>query len=103
MTNLWPRRCAILRWPRLTPMVIIVAANRRPSFSPAPTVRVFSNISAAWDEDDQSPIAEADAVFDGRFRYFSGEWLSLGFPPDWHRDPISGQRLPDDGHWSQHR
>jgi len=47
------------------------------------------------------PVAEADAVLAGRWTYFEHLTLDRGFPPDWHLNPLSGQRAPVNRHWSQ--
>jgi hypothetical protein len=44
-------------------------------------------------------VAEAEALREGRFRFFSCTSMEVGFPPDWHRHPVSGARWPR-VHWS---
>lgn len=44
---------------------------------------------------------EAEDALAGRWRYFSRAVYAVGFPPDWHRNPMTGQRLPAERHWSQ--
>lgn len=55
----------------------------------------------AWDTDGRSPCALAEELADGRFRLFGLEPQSLGMPPRWHRNFLSGRDLPHDRHWSQ--
>ena len=45
--------------------------------------------------------AEADCVIAGRWRYFGGPVFSVGRFPDWHRNPMTGQRVPFNRHWSE--
>ncbi len=51
--------------------------------------------------DDLSARTEAEDALAGRWRYFSRVVYAVGFPPDWHRNPMTGQRLPAERHWSQ--
>lgn len=48
-----------------------------------------------------SLVQEAHRIRRGEFRYFSAELGDLGFPPDWHRNPFTGQRTPPSEHWSR--
>lgn len=48
----------------------------------------------------EKTIAEADNVLAGKWRYFSHTVYDVGFPPNWHRNPMTGQTLPVDCHWS---
>lgn len=49
----------------------------------------------------QPPIDEADAILAGNWRYFEGQEFSVGFPPNWHFNPVSQKMLSHDKHWSQ--
>lgn len=46
-------------------------------------------------------LAEVDAALAGRWRYFEHIKFDTGFPPDWHLNPLTGQRAPANRHWSQ--
>lgn len=46
-------------------------------------------------------IAQADAILAGRWPYFSRQSFAVGFPPDWHHNPATGQSVIADRHWSQ--
>lgn len=48
----------------------------------------------------KAPLA-ADAILEGRWPYFSGEPRTVGFPPDWFRDPDSGHAAQPALHWSR--
>lgn len=51
--------------------------------------------------EDSGPVSVADAVAEGTFCYFEHARVDLGFPPDWHRNAFTGQRVPPDRHWSE--
>lgn len=57
----------------------------------------FSSIVASFGDS----TFEADEVLSGRWRYFGTQRLRVGFPPDWHRNPLTDQRAPADRHWSE--
>ncbi len=46
-------------------------------------------------------IAEADSILAGKWRYFSHNVYEVDFPPNWHHNPMTGQLLPADRHWSR--
>ncbi len=46
-------------------------------------------------------LEEADALLDGKFKYFFGSDVEPGFPPDWHLNPITGGRTGQTLHWSK--
>lgn len=46
-------------------------------------------------------IEEANRLLNGELKYFSHEYHKTGFPPNWHKDPITNYQLPIDLHWSQ--
>ena len=52
-----------------------------------------------WDRDHV--IKEADQYLAGIARYFSKTDFQIGFPPDWHLDPLSNHHLPNNKHWAQ--
>ncbi len=37
----------------------------------------------------------------GEFPFFEHAWIPCGRLPDWHRNPLTGQQAPADGHWSR--
>lgn len=46
-------------------------------------------------------IQEANKLLSGELQYFSHEYHKTGFPPNWHKDPITNYQLPIGLHWSQ--
>lgn len=46
-------------------------------------------------------IEEADAVLNGEFCLFSFHKKQLGFPPDWHKNAMTGERCDKSVHWSK--
>ncbi len=49
----------------------------------------------------QSLTDEARQIQQGTFSYFFSEHGQLGFPPDWHLNPFTGQRTSRAAHWSR--
>ncbi|NDJ53946.1 MAG: hypothetical protein GYB68_12800, partial [Chloroflexi bacterium] len=46
-------------------------------------------------------IKQAEAILAGRFPFFERLTFEVGFPPDWHVNPMSGSHIPADRHWSR--
>lgn len=46
-------------------------------------------------------VRQAEALLRGSWVYFGAIPVAAGFPPDWHRNPFSGQLAPVDLHWSE--
>ncbi len=51
--------------------------------------------------DGEAVVGEAEAILAGRWRYFEHTVHEVGFPPDWHANPLTGQRAPADRHWAE--
>ena len=51
--------------------------------------------------DPQTAVEEAERLLNGELKYFAHKFVKTGFPPDWHRDPVSGKRLASNKHWSE--
>src|SRR5690242_5340450 len=49
----------------------------------------------------QVAVNEAERILSGELKYFEHEFIKTGFPPDWHKDPVSGKRLDSKKHWSE--
>ena len=74
-------------WPRPAGAAVLVADSQ------AEAVR---GLPGALD----AARARADAIVEGRVRYFGYPEVSIGADPDWHHDPIAGRDWPL-VHWSQ--
>lgn len=46
-------------------------------------------------------LTQAEDALAGCWLYFNGTSYDVGFPPDWHRNPATGQTIPTDKHWTQ--
>ena len=44
---------------------------------------------------------EAERILNGELKYFAHNFVKTAFPPDWHKDPVSGKRLDSNKHWSK--
>lgn len=76
--------------------------QQRPVFFFEPAqLRDFSSSFAEWDAGGDSPVVLAERLRGGNFRYFAKVDAAVGFPPDWHRNPFSGEGAPTDFHWSE--
>jgi asparagine synthase (glutamine-hydrolysing) len=49
----------------------------------------------------RTAVKEAEKILAGTFRYFSHTDYQIGFPPDWHKDPVTGWKLASQKHWSE--
>jgi hypothetical protein len=49
----------------------------------------------------QIAIDEAERILNGELKYFAHQFIQTGFPPDWHRDPLSEIKLDAIKHWSE--
>ncbi len=54
-----------------------------------------------WDAQATGPVAIADALCEGIFRFFEHQAINLGCPPNWHLHPVTGDEYPVDRHWSE--
>jgi len=45
-------------------------------------------------------VGKADRICDGEFCLYSHCWVTLGDKPDWHRNPLSGEKAPSSAHWT---
>ncbi|MEW6240733.1 MAG: heparinase II/III family protein, partial [Chloroflexota bacterium] len=52
-----------------------------------------------WNQ--QPAMDEADRLLSGELKYFSHTFHKTGFPPNWHKDPVTGIELPAHKHWSE--
>jgi asparagine synthase (glutamine-hydrolysing) len=49
----------------------------------------------------QQAVSQADAVLSGRWVYFGRLSVDAGFPPNWFRNPLTGESAPADRHWAE--
>ena len=49
----------------------------------------------------QPAIDEAERILNGELKYFAHKFFKTGFPPDWHKNPVSGKKLDSHKHWSE--
>jgi hypothetical protein len=54
-----------------------------------------------WDSDTDTPLILADELAAGSLRYFEHTPAAIGSPPQWHKNPFTGQTAPVDRHWSE--
>lgn len=71
-----------------------------PAFFFAAADRVaYQPLFASWDV-AHSPLQEVEQLRCGTLRYFAATTIKARFPPDWHSNPFTGQRINADRHWS---
>ena len=46
-------------------------------------------------------VEESNKLLNGELKYFSHTYQNTNFPPNWHRDPVTGVELDSTQHWSQ--
>jgi len=54
-----------------------------------------------WDKEGKSPLRIVGELEEGILNYFSYIKAQVGFPPEWHCNPFSGENVPPDLHWSK--
>lgn len=82
-----------------------VGAGRRPELaegSSRPDLQIPKELPPAPPWNPQNAIDEADRLLNGEFQYFSRQFVQTGFPPNWHKDPVSGLALEAEKHWSEY-
>ena len=61
----------------------------------------YQKYFSPWDQEGRNPVTLSDNLNRGVFRYFHHRELQVGLPPDWHQNPLTGQRAPAQRHWSK--
>jgi asparagine synthase (glutamine-hydrolysing) len=72
-------------------------------FNPS-QIDAYRNFSALWDAHHMSfisPATVAENVRAGTLQYFEHAPVHTGFPPNWHKNPVTCQEAPVDRHWSR--
>ena len=62
---------------------------------------IFAPILKRWNAGAGDPLLLADEFRRGLCRYFGAAPVVVGFPPDWHWNPRTGQRVSSERHWSR--
>jgi asparagine synthase (glutamine-hydrolysing) len=62
---------------------------------------VEAQIPSAIPWDPQTAVDEAERLLSGELKYFSHIYYQVGFPPEWHKDPVTGIKLDSQKHWSE--
>lgn len=76
--------------------------HRAPLFFFAPDQQSsFHSLFKLWDAGESEVVAEAERVGLGILRYFSRHQHVTGFPPAWHHNPVDGETVSPDHHWSR--
>ncbi|HUS09403.1 MAG TPA: heparinase II/III family protein, partial [Pyrinomonadaceae bacterium] len=76
-------------------------ATGSPRFFFSPDNRAtFAPLLVAFDS-EASPVAIADDLLSGHFRYFEFHKVSAGFPPQWHRNAFTSTEISKTQHWSR--
>ncbi len=61
----------------------------------------YQSLLVKWDKNNVSPIQVSDRIEHGEFEYFGHKAVSVGFPPNWHKNVFTGQLVSGNVHWSQ--
>jgi hypothetical protein len=64
-------------------------------FDELPRPDLLSSVS------QQQAVIQADALLTGRWLYFGMLPVETGMPPNWHRNPLTGECAPADIHWTE--
>lgn len=54
-----------------------------------------------WDTSGADAVHLADSLRNGELRFFEQQQYNVGWPPEWHLNPVSGATVKDQRHWSQ--
>jgi asparagine synthase (glutamine-hydrolysing) len=76
----------------------LVGARLRSASRPILSIPIELPETIPWNK--QAAIEEANRLLNGELKYFSHEYHQVCFPPNWHKDPISGIELDSTRHWS---
>jgi len=69
-------------------------------FTPA-DLEIYRTFVERWDGGSEDPVREASETVRGVMRFFRCQPLSTGFPPDWHKNPMTSERVDSTRHWSR--
>jgi hypothetical protein len=68
---------------------------------PESEFRPFLGIFKAPESIGSGCLEESDEIASGVYRLFSFHKLAVGFPPNWHRNQMSGEQADASAHWSR--
>jgi hypothetical protein len=54
-----------------------------------------------WNTKSGFSISYADDVCQGKFKYFEHQCVQTTFPPEWHTNPFTGDRIANCQHWTE--
>lgn len=54
-----------------------------------------------FDSAGHDPVSIAEEVIEGKLRYFADLTVEVGYPPEWHTNPFTGDQIPPINHWSK--
>ncbi|OQA18344.1 MAG: Heparin-sulfate lyase precursor [Chloroflexi bacterium ADurb.Bin360] len=60
----------------------------------------YRPLLSTWQSEPGSARYLATELSQGRWQVFAHEFVTLGFPPDWHANALTGERAPRKQHWS---
>lgn len=70
-------------------------------FFSAETQPEYTSLFSAWDHGENNPVAQAKALAQGQWPFFSQQQAANGFPPDWQRNPFTETSPFPLVHWSR--
>ncbi|MCA9875022.1 MAG: alginate lyase family protein [Anaerolineales bacterium] len=78
-----------------------------PFYFTAPDRAVYSSLLGQWDGEEATPGRLVEELRSGQWRYYGqpcgdgNKPAVIGMPPNWHRNPFTGQTAPKEQHWSR--
>ena len=96
-TSLWPKTA--LADPE-TMAVRLLHGNQHFLFTPDFAERARDQWRQ-FDTECDAPSQQAERIAAGEFSLFHVQDRSLGLPPDWHTNALTGEQTPRDWHWSR--
>jgi asparagine synthase (glutamine-hydrolysing) len=96
---------AYAQWRRQNSPKFFFDSHRAPARTPGLREQSGSAVEGqtVWDTpwNTQLAVGEAERILNGELKYFAHNFVKTGFPPDWHKDPVSGIKLDSRKHWSE--
>ncbi|MBP1465742.1 heparinase II/III family protein [Candidatus Chloroploca sp. M-50] len=78
-------------------------ASQAPQFFFDPAQRLaYQALLGQWDDHgEETPQYLVKQLRQGQGHFFEHHWWQTGFPPNWHRNALTGEATPPDTHWSK--